>query len=63
MLDLPDPVRAAFESADSATFEVIMTDSVRMQLAQAMVLSDGRTLREHRRSACGRVPAAFRKRT
>jgi len=44
VLDLPDPVRAAFESADSATFEVIMTDSVRMQLAQAMVLSDGRTL-------------------
>jgi hypothetical protein len=44
VLDLPRPVRAAFESADSATFEVIMTDSVRMQLAQAMVLSDGRTL-------------------
>lgn len=44
VLDLPQPVRTAFESADSATFEVIMTDGVRMQLAQAMVLSDGRTL-------------------
>lgn len=46
VLDLPAPVRAAFESADSVTFEVIMTDSVRMRLAQAMVLSDGRTLEE-----------------
>jgi len=44
VLDLPAPVRAAFEASKSATFEVIMTDSVRMQLAQAMVLNDGRTL-------------------
>lgn len=44
VLDLPGPVRAAFESSKSATFEVVMDDSVRMKLAHAMVLTDGRTL-------------------
>ncbi|MFQ5773997.1 MAG: TraB/GumN family protein [Kiloniellaceae bacterium] len=44
VLDLPPPVRAAFEAARSATFEVIMTDEVRIKMARAMVLNDGRTL-------------------
>lgn len=42
--DLPGPVRAAFEEAESATFEVIMTDEVQMKMGRAMVLADGRTL-------------------
>lgn len=44
VLNLPQPVREAFEGANSATFEVIMTDEVTAKMAQAMVLSDGRTL-------------------
>ncbi len=44
VLDLPPEVEAAFNSARSATFEVIMTDELRLRLAQAMVLNDGRTL-------------------
>ncbi len=44
VLALPAPVREAFDSARSATFEIIMTPQVRAQIGQAMVLSDGRTL-------------------
>lgn len=44
VLDLAPPVRSAFEQSQSAVFEVIMTDEVRLKLAQAMVLTDGRNL-------------------
>ena len=44
VLTLPEPVRAAFDSAQSATFEVVMDNQVRAKMGQAMVLSDGRTL-------------------
>ncbi len=44
VLALPPEVEAAFDSARSATFEVIMTDELRLRLARAMVLTDGRTL-------------------
>ncbi|RMD63157.1 MAG: TraB/GumN family protein [Alphaproteobacteria bacterium] len=44
ILDLPAPVRTAFEQAHSATFEILMTDEVRLKMARAMVLDDGRTL-------------------
>ncbi len=44
VLDLPPAVAAAFGAARSATFEVIMTDELRMKMARAMVLRDGRTL-------------------
>ena len=44
VLDLPRAVELAFGSARSATFEVIMTDELRMRLARAMLLSNGRTL-------------------
>ena len=44
VLDLPPAVAAAFGAARSATFEVIMTDELRMTMARAMVLRDGRTL-------------------
>ena len=44
VLDLPPAVDAAFGAARSATFEVIMTDELRMTMARAMVLRDGRTL-------------------
>jgi uncharacterized protein YbaP (TraB family) len=41
---LAPPVRAAFDGAKSATFEIIMTDEARQAMGQAMVLRDGRTL-------------------
>ncbi len=44
VLDLPPAVEAAFGAARSATFEVIMTDELRMTMARAMVIRDGRTL-------------------
>ena len=44
ILNLPAPVRAAFEGAKVAVFEVIMTDEVRMKMAREMVLTDGRNL-------------------
>ncbi len=44
VLDLPPAVEAAFGAARSATFEVIMTDELRMTMARAMVLRNGRTL-------------------
>jgi uncharacterized protein len=44
VLALPAPVREAFDSARSATFEIIMTPDVRTQMSRAMVLTDGRTL-------------------
>jgi hypothetical protein len=44
VLDLPPAVEAAFGAARSATFEIIMTDELRMTMARAMVLRDGRTL-------------------
>ncbi len=44
VLDLPPEVEQAFGAARSATFEVIMTDELRIKLARSMVLSDGRTL-------------------
>lgn len=44
ILDLPAPVRAAFEGAKIAVFEVIMTDEVRMKMGREMVLTDGRNL-------------------
>jgi uncharacterized protein YbaP (TraB family) len=44
VLRLPVEVAQAFDGARSATFEVIMTDDLRMQLARAMVASPNRTL-------------------
>ena len=44
VINLPPQVKAAFDGARSATFEVIMNDEVRLKMATAMVLSDGRTL-------------------
>ncbi len=44
VLAVPQPVREAVAAADSATFEVIMTDQARREMGQAMVLQDGRTL-------------------
>jgi uncharacterized protein YbaP (TraB family) len=44
VLKLPPPVREAFESSSSATFEVIMTNETRTKMSTAMVLRDGRTL-------------------
>ncbi len=44
VLALPAPVREAFDSARSATFEIILTPQVRARIGQAMILTDGRTL-------------------
>ena len=44
VLALPEPVREAFDSARSATFEIIMTPQVQVKMGQAMVLTDGRSL-------------------
>ncbi len=44
VLNLPQPVRKAFEGATSAPFEVVIDDRARMIMAQAMVLTDGRTV-------------------
>ncbi|MCH8999383.1 MAG: TraB/GumN family protein [Proteobacteria bacterium] len=44
VLRLPDEVAQAFDGARSATFEVIMTDEVRLRLAKAMVAAPDRTL-------------------
>ena len=44
VVTLPDPVRKAFDAAQSATFEVVVTNDVRSEFSQAMLLSDGRTL-------------------
>ena len=44
VIRLPDPVRAAFDAAESATFEVVVTSDVRREFGEAMILSDGRTL-------------------
>ena len=44
VLSLPDSVARAFDGARSATFEVIMTDELRMGLARAMIASPDRTL-------------------
>jgi uncharacterized protein YbaP (TraB family) len=44
VLRLPDEVAQAFDGARSATFEVIMTDELRMRLAKAMIASPDRTL-------------------
>jgi uncharacterized protein YbaP (TraB family) len=44
ILDLPESVRGAFESSSLAVFEVIIDPQAQAQIAQLMVLSDGRTL-------------------
>jgi uncharacterized protein YbaP (TraB family) len=44
VLRLPDEVARAFDGARSASFEVIMTDKLRMELATAMIASPDRTL-------------------
>ncbi len=44
VLRLPPEVAQAFNGSRSAIFEVIMTDELRLQLAQAMVASPDRTL-------------------
>ncbi len=44
VLRLPDEVAQAFDGARSATFEVIMTDELRMRLARAMIAPPDRTL-------------------
>jgi hypothetical protein len=45
VLNLPAEVTQAFDGARSATFEVIMTDALRMDLAKAMIAPPDRTLR------------------
>ncbi len=44
VLNLPAEVAQAFDGARSATFEVIMTDELRMDLAKAMIAPPDRTL-------------------
>ncbi len=44
VLNLPAEVTQAFDGARSATFEVIMTDELRMHLAKAMIAPPDRTL-------------------
>ena len=44
VLRLPDEVAQAFDGARSATFEVIMTDELRLRLAKAMIAPPDRTL-------------------
>jgi uncharacterized protein YbaP (TraB family) len=44
VLNLPAEVTQAFDGARSATFEVIMTDELRMQLARVMIAPPDRTL-------------------
>ncbi len=44
VLRLPVEVAQAFDGARSATFEVIMTDELRLRLAQAMIAPPDRTL-------------------
>jgi uncharacterized protein YbaP (TraB family) len=44
VLRLPAEVTQAFDGARSATFEVIMTDELRMQLARVMIAPPDRTL-------------------
>ena len=44
VLNLPAEVTQAFDGARSATFEVIMTDELRMDLAKAMIVAPDRTL-------------------
>jgi uncharacterized protein YbaP (TraB family) len=44
VIDLPDPVDAAFARSNSATFEIVLTAEHQVRFAQSMVLSDGRTL-------------------
>ncbi len=44
VLRLPDEVAQAFDGARSATFEVIMTDELRLRLARAMIAPPDRTL-------------------
>lgn len=44
VLRLPDEVAQAFDGAESATFEVIMTDELRRRLAKVMIAAPDRTL-------------------
>ena len=44
VLRLPDEVAQAFDGARSATFEVIMTDELRLRLARAMIAPPDRAL-------------------
>lgn len=44
VVDLPQPVRGAFAAAGSLVLEVVMSNQVRADLAQAMLLPDGRSL-------------------
>ncbi len=41
VLNLPAPVRAAFDGAQSATFEILMTPQVGALMGQAMVITSG----------------------
>lgn len=44
ILDLPAPVRAAFDGSDLAVFEVIIDPQAQAEVAQRMILTNGRTL-------------------
>lgn len=44
VLTLPQPVRDAFDRAQSATFEIILDERARMVMTQASILTDGRTV-------------------
>jgi uncharacterized protein YbaP (TraB family) len=44
ILDLPSEVTVALEESRQAIFEIVFDGSVNMKMAQAMVLTDGRTL-------------------
>jgi len=44
VIDLPDPVRRAFEAADSLTLEMVMSEAVKQRIGRSMMLADGRSL-------------------
>lgn len=44
VLDLPEPVDAAFAQANSTSFEIVLTSEHQARFARNMVLTDGRTL-------------------
>jgi len=44
IIDLPEPVRGAFDSSSLAVFEVIIDPRSQVEISQKMVLTDGRSL-------------------
>lgn len=44
VLTLPEPARRAFDLSSSAAFEILLTDAVEQQMAEAMVLPRGQSL-------------------